>query len=430
MSLPAFSFTGRATPFLEIGIGDSRIGGGQAKWDVARWDSSTAKWAGTEPTWLDVSCETFSTRCEYGRQRSNDRFVPGVATIELLNATGWADPVASADPAVLSMRPGRSIRFGVDHVVYGRVVLWRGFIDAMVPTYDPTQPDVVTLTCVDALGEVNRAKFAKQASSGDGETVTSRAARVLDLASWPATKRTLEATSTTLVADELNGQAADLLGRTADSGGAHVYGDRDANVVLRARDWQSFVPGAPVDATIGNVGTTDVCPTGWRRPFARADITTRAIMGRDPETAIVRDDTAGQLVYGIEPFERVDLWTQNDTDIGTLADRVLRVRSYTTAPVVRGVTLDAATADDALDVMTRADPYKPTRYRCRLQLDGRTVFDAAHITTGVVHEITRDRWDMTMMLDLAAPYQTSAGRWDGARWDRAMWGTLVTAQGD
>lgn len=421
MSLPRFTFTSRARPWLQVGVGDSRVPIGQARWQTSRWSDPAATWAGIEPTWLDVSCEAFRCRCEYGRRRSTDRFVPGVATIEVNNASGWADPHATDDPALLAMRPGRAIRFGVDHATLGRVVLWRGFIDAMTPTYDPSVPDSVTMQCVDALGEVNRAKLADQPARPAGETVAARIAHLLQAIGWPASKSIVGASSMHLIAAELNGQAADLLGRAADSGGGSLFGDREANVVFRGRDWQTYVPGTPPDGTIGNVEATDVCPVQWERPFNRADIATVVIMGRDIETATVVRDVDGAAVYGEEPFERTDLWTQNDTDLLTLANRALRVRSWSTAPVLRSVTLDASTSAGALDLMTQADPYEPSRYRCRLQLDRGLVFDAEHLVTGIVHELTADTWEANVNLDLAEPYAVAGGRWDSAMWDRAAW---------
>jgi hypothetical protein len=424
MTLPRFTFTERATPWLQIGVGDTRLATGLGRWNVSRWDGTTARWASTEPSWLDVSCEAFRCRCEYGRRRSTDRFVPGVATIEVSNASGWADPLATSDPSVLTMRPGRAIRFGVDHVALGRVVLWRGFIDSVTPTYDPTVTDSATFQCVDALGDVNRARIAEQPDSPE-QTANQRIRAVLDLALWPTDRSRLDASSVPLVADALNGQVADLLGRAADSAGGSVFGDREGFVVFRARDWQTFPPGTPYEATIGNVEPTDVCPVSWERPFARADIATRAIMGRDADTALVFDDTDGITLYGIEPHERVDLWTRDDVDLTTLGNRALRVLGHTNAPVVRAVTLDAGTSDAAVDVMTMADPYEPTHYRCRLAYDRGLVFDAVHLVTGVVHDMTADRWETAVNLDLAAPYEAVGGRWDQGWWDRSLWASIA-----
>lgn len=431
MSLAAFTFTGRARPVVELGIGDVHAGGGQARWDVARWDNDTARWAGQEPTWLDITCNVHQLRLEYGRRRTTERFVVGAATVLVDNASGWADPNANDEPGVLTVRPGRSIRVSIDHAVYGRRVLWRGFVDLMTPTYHPTLEDTVELAGIDALGEVNRTKVKPQpAPIGGGDTATQRMHRILNLAVWAMERRDISPSAEPLVADTLGGQIADMLGQTADSAGGSVFGDYEGRVAFRPRDWQTYTPDTPVDATIGNVDPTDICPTQWQRPFARADIATRAIMGRDLETAVVVDDPDGITRYGVEPFERVDLLTQRDSSLQMLAQRVLRIRGAATAPRVRSVSLDAETADNALDLMASVDVYRPSRYRCRLELDRGLVFDEDYFATGVVHTMTPDAWTLELNLDAAAPFAAAGGRWDGAYWDLAVWADVARAVRD
>jgi hypothetical protein len=253
-----------------------------------------------------------------------------------------------------------------------------------------------------------------------------------------------------VVAADLAGQAADVLARTAESAGGAVFGDLEGNVVFVPRDWETYLPDTPNDGTIGNIppdpnnlvdgadnivwdganvvyGTaeSDVCPTGWVRPFDRADIATRVVIGRDVATAQIFDDAVGQVLYGIEPFERTDLWTEQDSDIAILGNRLLRTRASDTAPRVRSVSLNAATADNALDLMATVDVYKPSRYRCVLRYPRGDVFDAEHFATGVSHELTPSAWTLDLNLDLSAPYIAAGGRWDGAFWDQSLWTTAV-----
>ncbi|MET0415642.1 MAG: hypothetical protein ABW022_06440 [Actinoplanes sp.] len=603
MSLSAFEFTDRARPIIEVGVGDTRVDVGLGRWDTSRWDDPAATWSGAEVSWRDVSCEAISVHCEYGRRRTTERYVAGAATVVVDNATGWADPYAATGPAAQDMRPGRSIRIGVAHATLGTRWLFYGFIDAMQPVYSPVQADTVALQCIDALGEVNRAKVVPLgAPDHAGEWTSDRINRLLDLARWPATARDVALDADTLIADDLGGQLADLLGQTADSAGGSIWGDTQGRITYRYGDWQAYDPATPPEATIGNVGplpdtpgyltpasglgstpdvpligpvrfivrarldaavasgygtliaqrgsgssafayqlaassaglilrqstngttitntnmgpvtvgaeatyvadTTvalfnstaavvlggrtvagsdlwpgriysarmeqldgagnptavlwswdasdyvsgtsmvsggrtwtltssaaitpmvpgsagDVCPVEWERPFERADFATRVIIGRDPATALTFDDLDAQLLYGIEPFERVDLLTQSDQLLSYLGQRILKVRSALSAPRVRSVTLNAATAANALDLMTTADVYKPSRYRCRLSYPRGEVFDAQHFATAVVHDMTADAWTLQMNLDLAAPWAGVGGRWDAAGWDQAMW---------
>jgi hypothetical protein len=423
VSLAAFTWTTRARPFVQLGIGDSRSFRG-AVWDVARWDVDPARWSGLEPQWLDITCDTRSATCSYGRAATTDRFVPGSATVVVDNATGWADPNANDAPGVLTVRPGRPIRFGVEHAVHGSRVLFRGFVDAMNPVYSPVDTDTVELLCLDALGEINRAKLRPVAAPvGDGEAASARAHRILDAVGW--LPRDVQPSSETLLATDLGGQVADLLGRTADSAGGAVFGDLDGRVAFRPRDWQTYTPDTPIDGTIGNVDPSDVCPVEWERPFARADITTRAIIGRDLATAIVVDDPDGIARYGVEPFERTDLLTLRDSSLQMLAERVMRTRGEDTAPRVRSVSLNARTSDAALDLMSTVEVYRPSRYRCRLQYPRGLVFDDEYFATGVAHDLTPRAWSLMLNLDVAAPFEASGGRWDGAYWDHALWTNAV-----
>jgi hypothetical protein len=422
VSFPRFTFTERAYPVVQIGVGDIRTPTPLAAvWDQSLWDDAGGHWAGTEPEWLDVSCEAFSCEMAYGRVRTSDRYVPGYASLFMRNESGWADPLGTSGFALLSMRPGRAIRIGVIHQDYGPRWLFRGFIDSVEPSYDPSTQDTVTLNCLDALGEVNRGKIPGTIGLVPAETADARINRILDLVLWPAPKRDIPTSTWQLIESEPSGQVADLLGQAAGSVGGVVFGDTNANVTFRPLDWQTYLIGTPPDGTIGNLAPDDVCPVVWRRPFDRADITTRVIMGRDADTAITLDDDIGMALYGMEPFERVNLLTADDGLLLDLATRTLETRSFTTAPRVRAVQLNARTADNALDLMATVDIYKPSRYRCRLVLDRGVVFNDDYFATAVTHRLTASSWELEMNLDLSLPFALTVEGWDGDRWDRALW---------
>src|SRR5580765_1334888 len=167
MPSPHFSFPGDVAPMCLIGMSDVR----QAEPD----------------SWLDVSCYVHEAELFRGRERFTDRFQPGTATITFSNDTGWAD--LPGDYAVVEstkLRPGRQIWVGVrgpfDH---GPVVtrwLFRGYIDQATPAYDPVAHDVVTVNCIDALGEVGMRSLLPGPSQGVNEPVHNRINRVLNAA--------------------------------------------------------------------------------------------------------------------------------------------------------------------------------------------------------------------------------------------------------
>lgn len=434
MGLPRFTWTGRARPFLELGVGDERVVGNAARWDVQRWDQADAIWSGLEPDWQDVTCDGYTVGITLGRERTTDRFEVGTMTVTAANVSGWADlhPPDPGDINTLMLRPGRSIRFGVDHATLGRVVLFRGFVDVVEPLYEPGS-DVVNLQCIDALGEVGKVRLSSDVETGSGEYVHTRLGRILDAAQWPTEKRTFAGSSIALLPVKIDGQSADLLGATADSAGGAIFGDTDAAITYRAMDWQAWQTSKPPDATIGNVGAGDVCPTRWQRPYARAEMANRIILGntRQPAADVVqRDDPTSWGLYGVETFERTDLTTSAVAELTKMADRLLKTRGADTIPRVRTVSLDARTGDDVVDLLTASSCYRPARYRCRLALERGLVFDQNHYCTGVSHDIGPDGWTSELLLDIADPYAaTSTPRWEPAsgadaglsRWDRVNW---------
>jgi hypothetical protein len=480
---------------IQIGIGDTRVDTGTALWGTARWNTAGDEWSGAEPLWLDVTCDSFSAEFAYGRQRNTDAFAPGTANVAFQNLSGWGDPsTAGEEPAVLTLRPGRAIRIGVDHAVDGRVWLWRGFVDAVMPIYDPTDVDRVELEAICALGEVGRVQLAEVAVGvGDGEMAGTRVRRILDVASWPASKRDIDDdTGVVMLPTVFGEQVVDMFVAITDSVGGSIYGDTQGRVAFRGREWQSFVVGTPPDATIGNIasatlvelpaveapagsglytppaGTTvsespagsglytsatdyvdpdgdglfyfagvaatgDVCPSSWEMSSRRNDIVTRIALGRETDDVPkVYNDPTGQALYGVETWEATDLVCASSAQLDLLASRLFRTRGYLNTPRVERVRLEAATADAVVDLITRLDVFAPSRYRCRLGYDRGVVFDTEMFATGVAHMMTPESWTVDVDLDSAKPYRqvTNVAHWDTARWGEHLFAAGLTARLD
>ena len=418
-------------PVVELGVGDTRIPVGQGRWDVAEWDvDPEATWAGTEPTWLDITCYVHDIEVETGRDRSMQTWAVGAATITVDNGDGWADMGQGppTDPlSTLSIRPGRQLRAGIS-IDDGPVRwLYRGFIDDAEPRYEAEESDIVTLGCVDAKGEAGKIDVARvDPPVGVAETVTARIGRVLDLVLWPVERREIAATSVTLIGTELGARAVDLFDVAADSGGGVVFGDSRGYVVFRQRDWQTYAPTIPPEATIGNVDVDDVCPSGWERTWRREDVATRMIVGRSGEPGRTFDDEPNQIIYGIETISRTDLEADQDSQLDRLGERWLRVMSADYMPRVAAVTIDAGTSTAARDLAATVDPTVAPRYRCRhRRADGTVVFDAEFFATGVRHSISPTGWTCRITLDDAAPFAAAGGRWDAAEWDRTTWAEAI-----
>jgi hypothetical protein len=265
-------------PFVELGVGASYDDTSTAQWDVDLWDSPTAKWVGDKPYWLDVTCHVQDVATFAGRERAVDQFDVGTATITVDNRDGLFDfPLSLADlvddDTLLSIRPGRSVRVGVELPVdtppgaaaqTRTVVLWAGYIDGANPTYDAVEGARMTIECIDAKGDAGRAVCAALVTPvGANETVSARINRVLTAASWPTYRRAIDGSGVTMIATTLDAQCVDLLNLAADSSGGSVFGDVGTNngdpcVAYRQRDFPNYAATDPSAGIIGDYGEAAV----------------------------------------------------------------------------------------------------------------------------------------------------------------------------
>jgi hypothetical protein len=269
MSVATIAHLDGVRPIVELGVGASYDDTSTAQWDVDHWDDTDDSiWVGDRPFWLDITCHAVDITTFAGRERATEQFEIGTATVVVDNRTGLFDfPLSMADLAnddtLLSIRPGRSLRIGVQYDNSPPVLLWAGYIDAANPTYDAVEGARLTLECIDAKGDAGRTEIASlelEEAVGAGETVTVRMNRILTAAAWPPYRRSIEGSGVALIATTLGGQTVDLLNRAADSAGGVVFGDLgddddgDPRVAFRGRDFLNYANTDPPVGIIGDYG--------------------------------------------------------------------------------------------------------------------------------------------------------------------------------
>lgn len=424
MATPRVVTAPRVRPVMQVAVGNTDVEVGQAVYDTARYNEAPdATYAGTMPLWSDASCDVVEAVTYYGRQRSIDVFDVGTATLRVQNPDGYWDYPPTSDATVISLRPGRQIRVGVRVDASTTTSwLWHGWIDATQPAYDPAEGvDVVTVNCVDAKGEVGRTDVARlDTAVGAGETVTDRMNRYANVVAFPTGRRQFDASGVTLAATQMGGRLGAMMDRSARSAGGDVFGDQGGNLVYRSIDWQTRGTGVAPDGVIGNRGVDgEVCPNVWDVLFQRSDFAQRVVYGTSGGTQAERDDPANMagFGYGVETFTMTDLETQDAQIVSNLANRVLRNRSFNTAPRIASCTLDAA-RPGVIELLTAADPYGPSLYSCgHVAPDGRTVFARTMYLTGIEHTITGGKWTARLQLDDASPWVTYDSRYDAAHYN-------------
>ena len=85
--------------------------------------------------------------------------------------------------------------------------------------------------------------------------------------------------------------------------------------------------------------------------------------------------------------------TLSDVEMTQIGNRLLVTRGHTTMPRIAGVTLNAATDPDIVDLLATADPRTPSRYRCRHVSGDRQVFSRLMFCTAIRHTIGPDLWE-------------------------------------
>lgn len=159
-----------------------------------------------------------------GRERQNDFVDSGTAYVILNNQSGAFDPSNTGSPWYNTLIAGMQVQ-----IAGNGIVIYTGYLEdnAVNQGIYPT----VSLTFVDGLASFGKTIAPALATSQYQETAAARAARILDLAGWSASARSLTGT-VQMLPTTLGLSCLDLLEQCANVIGGRFYVSRTGTATL------------------------------------------------------------------------------------------------------------------------------------------------------------------------------------------------------
>jgi len=263
---------------------------------------------------------------------------PGTATIVLDNATGAYDWINGAS---LELGVPVMIQVSWAGVDYG---WFRGTVDdlTMDVAFDVS---TVTVSCVDALETLGRAKLDTIGSQFDNDLTGTRVGRILDEADWPDSLRSIDAGLERMQATTFGDFGLALLVEATNTefGVLFVDGDGKVNFFDRLHVYTA-ARSLAVQATFSDSGT-DVDMTDLSVNRDRGTVFTQASITRDGGTEQVYTDATAVTAYGIRTFSgSAGTKLRGDTDAADLASWIVG-RYKTPKDEIGSIQIDATTQD-------------------------------------------------------------------------------------
>jgi hypothetical protein len=192
---------------------------------------------------VDVSNIALQISIRRGRNRILNKFEAGTATVILADDNGDFSAENTSSPYYGKLLPLRKIRIYADYDDGGgtdRYYLYSGYITAYNSTYGVGVEDTskITLQCVDGFRLLNSILIDTVAGAGSPQLSGARVETLLDVVSFPASQRLIDAGDSTMQADPGTSNR-DLLGaiqlvESSEFGGFFL--DAEGNATFLSRD--------------------------------------------------------------------------------------------------------------------------------------------------------------------------------------------------
>jgi hypothetical protein len=276
------------------------------------------------------------------------------------------------------------IRYRFGATTYSR---FSGQIDEI--TFDAGYEPAVTFSCVDGLENLGRARLAELVVPAfDGDRSDVRAGRILDLAGFPSSRRTLEAGLLTLAPSDFGDFALPLLQEVADSELGTIGVDPDGRFQFFNRlHVYTATRSTTVQATFSDVGT-DVDMLQLQVAKSRSRVYNEARVTRDGGVEQVAIDAASQAAYGPRSYPgQVGTLAPTDADAFSLASWLVGRYGRPHAEV-RQVSIDASVQG----MWTTLLPLRPLDLIRVIRDYGPVTLDRQLIVRGMQESVTQSSW--------------------------------------
>ncbi len=342
-------------------------------------NTSTLGPAGTDVLgllgWTQVpQADVLAVQVTQGQADELSAPAPGSATILLDNSTGTYDWINGSQ---LSLGLPVMIQLSWAGTDYG---WFRGTIENL--TLDAAWDKTVTVSCVDALETLGRARVDTIVSQFDNDLTGTRVGRILDAADWPTSLRSIDAGLEHMQATTYGDNALPLLVECSDTefGVLFVDGDGKINFYDRLHVYTA-TRSLNVQATFSDSGTdVDMVDLSVVRSFDT--VFTQASVTRDGGTEQIYTDSTAANTYGIRTYSgSAGVKLRGDPDAADLASWIV-ARYKSPKDEVGQIQIDATTQTDmwatilALKLYDRvaiSRDYGPETINLQLLLQGRSL---------------------------------------------------------
>lgn len=345
---------------------------------------------------VDVSSQTVSASIKGGYNLLQQQFQANQATFRVIDNEGYFNPLNTSSPYYGYLSPLRKIRFSAEYATVG-YFLFSGYISSYNYTYPKDQElGYVDLVCVDAFRLLNLAGISTVTGASAGQTTGQRIDKILDMVSYPASMRQIEAGSTTVQADPATVRTALAAIQNLEfSEQGAFYMDGAGNATFKSR--QSVQSAAGQTPTLFANDGSGIPYFNINPAFDDKLIINQATVTRVGGTAQTASNATSIAKYFPHSINYDNVMVQTDADALNIAKAYVATRAETSIRI-DALTLDLTTPNYAAGITAALDFDYFTNVRViNVGQDGSTI-DKTLQVVGISHDVTPNSWKTTFTL--------------------------------